>query len=274
MMYKYTWRTLILEVMLIVVGIVALVPLVGLVNVSFKDQRNNSGALEFAGSYTFENYMVAWTKGLLGPALLNSAFVVVVGVVLIVVLGSIASYPLSRIGRSWSRWAFYGFLIGLVLPGQLGLLPLFIQMRDLGLVGTLWSVLLFAVGGGMSFTILILTTFLRELPREYEEAALIDGCGPIRTFGYVVFPLLRPAIGTVAILNALAIWNDFFVPLLFLSGSGQETIPIRILSFVGEYTANYPALFAALVVTSLPILLLFLLLQKSVIKGFSGGLKG
>ena len=274
MIGRYTWRTLVLEVGLILVALIYLLPAFGLINISLKAPNNSSGPLEVAGNYTFANYGLAWHDGHLGPALSNSAFIAIVGVVLVVVVGALAAYPLARISRRWSTVVFYLFLIGLVLPGQIGLLPLFRQMQDLGLVGSVWSIIFIAVGGGMPFSVFLFTAFLRQLPREYEEAAVIDGCGPVRVFIYIVLPLLRPAIGTVAILSALAIWNDFFTPLLYLSGSANETVPIRILGFVGEYFTNYPAIFAALAITSLPILVMFLALQRSVIQGFSGGLKG
>jgi raffinose/stachyose/melibiose transport system permease protein len=273
-MNRYTWRTFTLETTLAIFALVMMLPILGLLNVSLKDKRNNSGALEFTGEYTLSNYSTAWVDGFLGAALMNTIFITVVSVVFIVLIGAITSYPLARIGSRWPRWAFYGFMLGLVIPAQLGLLPLYRALSGLGLVGSTWSVILIAIGGGMPFTVFIFTTFLRESAREYEEAALIDGCGPFLTFVHIVFPLLRPAIGTVAILNALAIWNDFFVPLLYLSGSGQETVQVRIHSFVGQYTANYPVIFAALVVTSIPILLAYLLLQKNIIQGFAGGVKG
>lgn len=273
-MLRYTWRTATLEAVLIIAALAMMIPILGLVNVSFKDVRNNSGALEFGGTYALQNYEVAWSKGFLGPALLNTVFITVVSVVVIVLVGAFTAYPLARIGSRWPRWLFYGFVIGLVLPAQLGLLPLYRTLSGIGLSGSPWAVIVIAIGGGMPFTVFIFTTFLRESGREFEEAALIDGCGPARTFVHIVFPLLRPAVGTVTILNALAIWNDFFVPLLYLSGSGRETVQVRIHSFVGQYTANYPVIFAALVITSIPILVAYLLLQKHIIRGFAGGLKG
>ncbi|WP_285725633.1 carbohydrate ABC transporter permease [Psychromicrobium xiongbiense] len=274
MINRYTWRTLTLEAALAIAALITMIPIIGLVNVSFKDQRNNSEALVIAGNYTLENYATAWREGFLGAAIANTVFITTVSVAVIVLIGAFTAYPIARIGQRWSRWVFYLFLLGLVIPAQLGLLPLYRAVSGLGLVGTPWSVILLAIGGGMPFTVFIFTTFLRESAREYEEAALIDGCGPVLTFVHIVFPLLRPAIGTVAILNALAIWNDFFVPLLYLSGSGQETVQVRIHSFVGQYTANYPVIFAALTLTSIPILLAYLFLQKNIIQGFAGGVKG
>ncbi|MET0888324.1 MAG: carbohydrate ABC transporter permease, partial [Mycetocola sp.] len=130
-------------------------------------------------------------------------------------------------------------------------------------------------GALMPFSIFLLTTFLRSsVPIEFEEAAHIDGCSHVRTFWHVVLPLLRPALGTVFILNGVGIWNDFFTPLIYLAGSGQSTIPLAIYSFVGQYTSNWALIFASLVISMIPILTLYLIFQRYVIRGFAGGLKG
>lgn len=109
---------------------------------------------------------------------------------------------------------------------------------------------------------------------DYAQAALIDGCNHRQAFTRIVFPLLRPITGTVIILNAVFIWNDFFTPLLYLGGSGKETVPVGIFSFVGQYVSDYGLVFAGLALAALPILVIFLFLQRFVIKGFAGGLKG
>lgn len=274
MINRYTGRIVVLEVVMWILAGVALLPLVALVNISLKAAHNSSGAFEFSGQYTFDNYARAWNTGHLGAALFNSAIIAVVSVVLILVVASLAAFPLARMGTGWPRWIFYTFLAGLVIPGQLGVLPLYTSIRDIGLMGSLGSVILASVGGAMPFAIFVITTFLRESPRDYEEAAAIDGCGPLRTFRYVVVPLLRPALGTVAILNLITLWNNFFIPLLFLSGSGQETLPVRISGFVRTYSADWPAVFSALVISSIPILIAYFSLQRHIIHGFSGGLKG
>jgi raffinose/stachyose/melibiose transport system permease protein len=149
-----------------------------------------------------------------------------------------------------------------------------VTMRDLGLLGTIWSLVLFYVGLQMPFTVFLYTAFLRSLPAEYEEAASIDGAGARQSFWSVVFPLLRPVTGTVVILDVIFIWNDFLTPLLYLSGSGQMTVPVTIYSFVGQYVSQWNLVFAGLVISIAPILLVYFLLQRTVIQGFASGLKG
>lgn len=273
-MHRYTWRTGILEVFLIGAALLFLVPIVGLVNVAFKAPANTSTALQFSGPYTLDNFVQAWTEGMLGAALLNSTLITVASVLILVVVGSMVSYLVARRTERWSKGLFLVFLLGLVVPGQLSLLPLYQTMVDIRLVGTIPGIVLLNVGAGLPFTVFLFTTFLRDLPRDYEEAAMIDGAGPVRTFALVVFPLLRPIVGTVVILNAISTWNSFFVPLLYLAGTGLETVPVRLYGFVGQYTSNWPVIFAGLMITILPVLVAFFFLQRSVMQGFSGGVKG
>ncbi len=271
---RYTGRTLLLEVVIVAVAIVWAIPLIALVNVSLKPVNTQTGALEFIFPPTFDNYVQAWTEASLGAALLNSAIVTIVSVVFIVAIAALAAYPLARVTRRWSKGTFYFFLAGLLLPTQLALLPLYSTMRDIGLLGSLGALILINVGTGMPFSIFLYTTFLRELPTDYEEAAMLDGAGSLRGFVQVVFPLLRPVTGTVVILNVVGIWNEFFIPLLYLAGSGNTTAPVAIYSFVSQYVTVWPLVFAGLVISVIPILVVYFSLQKYVIRGFAGGLKG
>ena len=274
MINRYTKRTLILEVGLWVLALLLILPLLALVNVSLKAAHDPSGAFEIAKAYTFDNYVRAWQEAKMGAAAGNSVVVAVVSVLIVLVICALAAYPLARVGSRWSRAAFYLFLLGLVIPAQLGLLPLLISIRDIGLYGTLPGVILANVGGCIPFSLFLTTTFLRDVPMEYEEAASLDGCGPLRTFWYVIVPLLRPALGTAAVLSLIPIWNNFLMPLLVLAGTGNETLPVRIAGFARAYFADWSAVFAALVISATPILIGYFALQKYVIQGFAGGLKG
>lgn len=273
-MNRYTWRFGLLEALLIACSVLFLVPIVGLVNVAFKAPDNFTTALSFAGPYTFANFSEAWVGGQLGAALSNSLVITALSVGIVVIIGGMASYAIARWLGRLSTLLFYLFLTGLVIPVQLGMLPLYQTLIASGLVGTMWPIVLINVGTGLPFTVFLMATFLRELPRDFEEAAMIDGAGPVRTFVVVVVPLITPVLGTVVILNAIAFWNSFFIPLLYLAGTGYETVPVRLYGFVGQYTSNWPVIFAGLLLTILPILISFFLLQRAVMKGFSGGVKG
>lgn len=274
MIQRYTWRTGVLEVVMIAVAAVFFVPMFVLVSTALKEPNDPSGSLQLPQNPTLQNFSDAWIQGNLGNALGNSAAVTIISVVLLIVFSSLAAYPLARITARWSKLAFAIFMIGLLLPFQLALIPLYSTMRDLQLLGTIWALVLFYVGLQMPFSIFLYTSFLRALPIEYEEAAALDGAGSLGTFTRVLFPLLRPITGTVAILNVITVWNDFLTPLLYLSGSGQQTIPVALFTFVGQYVSQWNLVFAGLIISIAPILLVYFLLQKTVIQGFASGLKG
>jgi raffinose/stachyose/melibiose transport system permease protein len=257
------------------IAVAFLFPVYALVTLSLKDPRQiATSPLAPPTTPTFENFGNAWERASFGSALLNSTLITVVSVAILIAVGSFAAYFVAR----WQTRLGYGlyvlFLLGIVLPFQLGMIPLFTMVDDLGLLGTYQGMILFYTGIQLPFTIFLYTGFIRALPSDYADAALIDGASHLRAFTQVVFPLLRPITGTVLILNAVFVWNDFFTPLLYLGGSDHETIPVRIFSFVGQYVSDYGLVFAGLVLAALPILAIFLVLQKYVIKGFSSGLKG
>ncbi|MFU8946203.1 carbohydrate ABC transporter permease [Mycetocola zhadangensis] len=273
-MFRYTWRTAILEVVMICVGLIFLFPIYVLVSLAFKATGDQSSTLAPPLQPTFDNFVQAWEQGNLDAALLNSAIVTVISVAIVVVLAASAAYPLSRVGARWSKLTYLLFLAGLLLPVQLGMLPLYQTIRDLGLLGTLAGVILVNVGTSMPFSIFLYAGFLRALPADFEEAAALDGASPFRTFWSVVFPLVKPITGTVVILNAVATWNEFLVPLLYLSGSEQKTITVAVYGFVGQYGAQWNLIFAGIVISILPVLIAYFFMQRYIVQGFAGGLKG
>lgn len=275
MSLRYGLRTFALELLMIAVAVAFLFPVYALVTLSLKDQRQVAESpLSPPTSPTFGNFADAWQRASFGDALLNSTVVTVTSVVLLIAVGSVAAYFVARCQTRLGYGLYVLFLLGIVLPFQLGMIPLFSMVDDAGLLGTYQGMILFYTGIQLPFTIFLYTGFIRALPNDYADAALIDGASHFRAFRQVVFPLLRPVTGTVLILNAVFVWNDFLTPLLYLGGSDKETIPVRVFSFVGQYVSDYGLVFAGLVLAALPILAIFLVLQKYVIKGFSSGLKG
>ena len=275
MSFRYGLRTFALELLMIAVAVAFLFPVYALVTLSLKDQRQVAESpLGLPSSPTFDNFASAWERASFGDALLNSTVITVVSVVVLIGIGSFAAYFIARCQTRLGYGLYVLFLLGIVLPFQLGMIPLFSMVDDAGLLGTYQGMIIFYTGIQLPFTIFLYTGFIRALPDDYADAALIDGASHFRAFRQVVFPLLRPVTGTVLILNAVFVWNDFLTPLLYLGGSEKETIPVRVFSFVGQYVSDYGLVFAGLVLAALPILAIFLVLQKYVIKGFSSGLKG
>src|SRR3954451_254126 len=275
MLPRYRGRTFGLELAMIFVALLFAYPVYVLVNLSLKTPREISEAgLGPPAHLETANYSQAWSGAQMGAAMLNSTIITVTSLVCLIAIGSTASYYLARTHSRLSYGLFLVFLLGIVLPFQLALVPLYRFMKDSGLLGSYTSMVLFYTGLQIPFTIFLYTGFLRALPREYGEAPLVDGASHWQSFTRITFPLLRPITGTVVILNAVFIWNDFVTPLVYLGGTPNETVPVVVYQFVGQYVSNWGYIFAAVVVASLPILIVFLLLQRYVIKGFASGLKG
>jgi raffinose/stachyose/melibiose transport system permease protein len=267
-------RTFGLELAMIAVALVVGFPVYVLVNLAVRAPSDTSSPIRPTTSPTVANFTQAWEQGQLGGALANSVLVTAVSVVIVLAVSSLAAYPLARVTARWSRGTFLLIMLGLLLPFQLAALPLYQTMRDLGLLGTPWALVLFYSGLQVPFTVFLYVGFLRALPRDFEAAALIDGCTPLQSFRFVVFPMLKPVTVTALVLNAVFVWNDFFTPLLYLSGSAQQTMPVAIAGFVGQYVSDWNLIFAALVISIVPILAVYFALQRSIINGFAGGLRG
>jgi raffinose/stachyose/melibiose transport system permease protein len=221
--------------------------------------------------FVWSNFADAWNNAALGQAFFNSVLITGTSVLGLIVCGSLAAYPLARLTGPWSQRTYIYFVAGLIVPIQLGLFPLYKEMHDLQLINTYYGVILLYIAVNLPFVIFLYTGFIKTVPRELEEAALLDGADPIRTFWLVVFPLLRPVTATVAITSTLSTWNDFFIPLIFLQRDGMQTLPLAIFNFVGQYNNNWSLIFASVIISSLPLIVLFLILQRYFIKGIAAG---
>ncbi|MGN9908836.1 carbohydrate ABC transporter permease [Phytohabitans sp. LJ34] len=273
-MNRYRARTFGLEMVMVAVGLVVAFPVYVLVNLAIRPTSDTSSPIRPTTNPTLENFRQAWQEGGLGGALFNSVVVTAVSVLIVLAVSSLAAYPLARATAKWSRGMFLLIMLGLILPFQLAALPLYQTMRDLGLLGSVWALILFYSGLQVPFTTFLYIGFMRALPRDFEDAAAIDGCRPLEVFRYVVFPMLKPITVTALVLNAISVWNDFFTPLLYLSGSDQQTMPVALAGFVGQFVSDWNLIFAALVISIVPILAVYFALQRSIINGFAGGLKG
>jgi raffinose/stachyose/melibiose transport system permease protein len=273
-MNRYTRRTFVLEMVMVAVAVVFAFPVYVLVNLALRPPSDTSSPIRPTTAPTLDNFTQAWQEAGLGGALINSALVTVGSVLIVLAVSSLAAYPIARSTAHWSRGLFLLVMLGLILPFQLAALPLYQTMRDLGLLGTVWSLILFYAGLQVPFTTFLYVGFLRALPRDFEDAALIDGCTSLAAFRFVVLPMLKPITVTALVLNAVIVWNDFFTPLLYLSGSPQQTVPVALAGFVGQFVSDWNLIFAALLISIVPILAIYFALQRSIINGFAGGLRG
>lgn len=254
------------------VATISLYPVLLMILSSFKKSVDiYKNPLGLPTSFSLETYRTLLSKIPFTTYFLNSLFVSVVSVVLIVVVCSLASFYIARFQFSWNHALFFIFLLGMMIPIKLGIVPLFILMRDLGLINSLWSLILMNMATGIPLSMLILTGFFKTMPYELEEAARIDGAGNLRVLWHVVLPLMRPALGTVVIINFIAAWNDFFFPLIFITEKMKRTIPVGMMSLFGEHSADWGSLFAGLTLASLPMILLFFIASKQFMEGLTAG---
>jgi raffinose/stachyose/melibiose transport system permease protein len=273
--HRYGLNEALLEAVMVLITALFAAPLYLLLVFSVRRRGDlETSAWAFPARVDLSNFSTAWTSASLGPALLNSILVTVVSGVMVIGIGSMAAYYLARSKTRLSYGLYLLFLAGLIVPFQLGLVPLYQSMRDLNLLGTPFSLILFYLGNLMPFTVFLYAGFLRALPASYEEAARIDGATHLQAFTLVVFPLLRPVTGTVLILNAIGTWNDFFTPMLYTGGTKSQTLPVAIYAFVGQFSAQWELVFAGLLIAIMPILIVYFLLQRSIIQGFASGVKG
>ena len=219
-----------------------------------------------------ENYPQAWVASSIGRLYWNSIYISTVSMVLTVAISALAGYGLGRM-RFVGRGAVYALvLVGLTIPLQIALIPLFINLRALGLINTPLALIGPYTGFGLAFGTYIMKGFFEGLPRELEEAARLDGAGELSIFARVMLPLTRPALATVAIFLFLQNWNEFLFALTFITEGRLRTLPTGIYALLSsEFYGNYPILAASLVLFSVPVLALYFVFQQQFIEGLTAG---
>lgn len=203
--------------------------------------------------------------------LFNSILITGGSILAILTLGTMAAYGIARYRFPGNVAIYIFFLAGLMVPLKLAIIPLFIQMRDLGLLDSRLGLIVIYTAMGLPSTVFILTGFLRTLPKELEDAARIDGASDARIMWSIMLPLTKPAMVIAAIHNAVPVWNDFFFPLVFIQTDARKTLPQGLTAFMGEYTTNWGVLFAGLTLSALPITIVYILLSKQFIQGMTSG---
>ena len=278
-MFRYTKLSALREAGFWLLALLFLAPFYFLVSIALKPDGEvfSTSPMAPPQSPTLENFVSALTATgqsnvLLG--LLNSVLITAGSILVLVLLGSLTGYVIARSTRRWSRAVFYLFLIAIILPTQLGTVPLYIGARAAGLTGSVLGMILLFGGMLLPLSIFLYAGFFRSLGTEYEEAATIDGASRTQVFFRIVLPLMSPATGTVAILAGLIVWNDFFTALIFLGGSDNQTLPVAMYYFIGSLVSQWNVIFAIVIISMIPILAFYLFAQKRFIQGFAGGLKG
>jgi raffinose/stachyose/melibiose transport system permease protein len=231
-----------------------------------------SDPLGLPSGFYFGNYVKAWEDAQFGTYFGNSLMVVAGAVFLGTAVSSMAAYALARYRFRGQGILIAYFLAGLTLPIRRAAVPIFYLLGSMGLIDSRVGVALVYAASGVPFSIFILAAFFRGLPGELEEAARIDGAGEFRIFGLVMLPLVRPALATVALFQFVQLWNDFFFPLILLRTTEKYTLPVGLTYFFGQYQTDWGAVFAGLVITTLPLVLVFLLLTRHIVSGLVAGM--
>ncbi len=219
----------------------------------------------------WDNYAQVWGAAHFALYFRNSVVVTVAAMALILVTGTLAAFALGRYRFRGNDLIYLFFLSGIMVPIRLAIIPLFVMMRDLRLLDSLWSLVFVYAASGLPSAIFILTAFFRALPQDLDSAARIDGAGEPAVLVRVLLPLVRPALAIVTIYNVIPIWNDFFFPLVFIHADRLKTLPLGLTVFFGEYATNWALLFAGLTLTAAPVLALYVVMSRQFIKGLTAG---
>ncbi len=266
---------LLVYVLFLVLAVIALYPMVWIITNSLKtdiDLFESTWALP--KEPLWDNYQRAWDYGI-ARYILNSVLVTSVTTVVTVALSTMAAYALARFDFPGRTFWFLFILGGLMLAPQVALIPLFRTLVKLGIYNTYLAMILPYVAFGIPFNTFLLRSYLLGLPREIEEAGLIDGAGPVRVFWHIVIPLSRPMIASAMVLQAMTAWNEFMFALTFIESDDLRTLPIGIMSFMSTLRSEFTVVMAGLVIAALPMILVFLVAQRQFIRGLTaGGLKG
>jgi raffinose/stachyose/melibiose transport system permease protein len=269
---RISWQAGALWLFLTVLAVVNIIPIALTFLASFKSNQDffyNTYSLPKV--WHFDNYAAAWNDASMGRFFLNSVVVTFGGVAVNLLCATPLAYALARFTFRLNGPLFIFIVGGLIAPTQLIGISLLQWVKTLHIFGTYFSLIFPYAAFGMPVAVLILSGFFRQLPRELEDAALIDGANEFVAFLRIMVPLIRPAIATVIIFNGIGIWNDFFLPLVLAYTPDIQTLPLGILNLYGAYSSEWGEIFAAVIIASLPVIIAYFFLTKQFISGLSAG---
>lgn len=221
----------------------------------------------------FENYVIAWNDGI-QQYILNSLMIAVATITVVIMISCAFSFMIARFPFKGSGFLISVFFVGMLIPIHSTLIPLYGIMNKLNLLNQLWALIFPYVAFTTPVAIFLSYGYFKQLPKELEEAAFIDGCGILKLFTRIFIPLAKPVIATISILTAINIWNEFIFGNIFISDQAQKTLPVGLMALKGTYVTNYAAISAALTISALPVILLYIMMSGQIQKGmFAGAVK-
>lgn len=265
-----------LHVILIVLSVLWIAPIVLLVSTTLKTDRDVAvNPFGLFTSFSFQNLANAWTQGHFSDYLLNSVLLSVPTTILVLVISTMAGYAFARLGFPGRTIAFYAIVLGLLVPFFAYMIPLFFQLRSMRLLDSLVGVILILTTVSLPFGTFFMRAFFNDLPSELEQSARVDGCSEWQIFTRVMLPLVYPGLGALGVFTFLQSWNNFLVPLLYVPSGGYQPLTLALYQFAAGRQIDIGPLAAGTFITILPVVAVFLALQRQVTQGFiSGAMKG
>lgn len=261
-----------IHLFLILVSVSCIFPLLWMIGSALKTQQTVFSDMRlFPAQMHWENFYIAWTKGGFGIYFFNSIFYTVTVVAGIVFISSLAAYAFSRLEFPGKNFFFLMFLVAMMIPLPGSFVPLYVLLVKLHLVNTRIGYILAMINVGLSLSIFLLKTFFDKLPKDLEEAGRIDGCSKFGIYWHVAMPMARPALAVVIIFNALNVWNEYILAMLIFSSKSLMPLQRGLMVFQGAHITQYPLLMSGITITVLPIILIYLFMQRHIISGLTAG---
>lgn len=273
----YTRSTFITQVIMTVMAAIFVAPLFIIINYSFKSKKELylTSPLSLPSSLNLDNYVKAFQKLDLGTTFVNTLIYTAISVVILALLCGTTAWAIARCKHKFFKFCYIYFIIGILIPYQALFLPIYIIGFNLHLTNTRFGIIFMYIATGVSFGVFLMNSFVTTVPIELEESARIDGCSVFKTYFKIVLPLLKPAMATLIIMQSFQIWNDYLLASLYVSKKSLKTLTVAIQSLFSAQTSDYTTAMAAIVVSVLPIAILFMCLQKYFVKGMTvGAVKG
>jgi raffinose/stachyose/melibiose transport system permease protein len=274
---RFSIGRLLIYAILGVLFVTQLYPLLWLVIYSLKTNEEilSGSFFSLPASWQWVNYQNALTGGAYWKYLSNSVIVTSITIVSVIVLAALVAFAIARFRWKYGQFVLVLFLVGMMIPLQSTLLPLMIMFKQVDLLNTRWSIILPYIAFQTPIAVFILSSFFQTIPNEIEESAIVDGASVMRIFGSIMLPLSVPPIMTVCILTFINIWNEYVLASTFIGAERLKTLPFGVYSFVSQYSVNYGAIGAFLVLGALPVVIIYFLLAEKITKGMvAGAVKG
>ncbi|WP_372660642.1 carbohydrate ABC transporter permease [Cohnella sp.] len=264
-------RIWILDLLMLPIGVIVFFPFYLIIINTFKSLKETAlNPISLPKEWIFTNYVQVFEETPLLRSMGNSTTITVASVILMVLIGAMAAYPVVFNDNRLNRGVTVYLLAGFMIPFQTTLIPLFQLMTDLNLIDKMYGLVILYLGGAV-FVFFLMMGYMKTIPKELTEAAIIDGCSVWGIFWRIILPLLKPITVTSIIYQTMWIWNDFLAPMLFLNSQSKATLVIQIYKAKGEYSVNWPMFMTLTVISLVPIFIFFLVMQKQIVKGIVGG---